>query len=137
MATQQAMRDSSAKRLSKLGDEFSECRPIFTALGNECRQLIFIELLKHYGGMRVGELVELVNLSRPTVSHHLKVLKDAGLVNMYEDGTFNFYHVSSNLEIWRSLAELAVRAEQTASQWTIAFENGMKPPFRRKEEVRS
>lgn len=121
---------ASARRLLDLGRGFSECRPVLTALGSECRQLIFVELLGHYGGMRVGELVDLVNLSRPTVSHHLKVLREAGLVDMYEDGTANYYHVSSDVRIWRKIAALAADAELMASQWTAALRAGMGRPFR-------
>lgn len=120
----------TARRLSRLSDEFSECRAVFTALGDESRQLIFVELLRHYGGMRVGELVELVNLSRPTVSHHLRVLREAGLVDRYKDGTVNYYHVSSNLELWQTLVKLSVETEKLASEWNAALEGGMRRPFR-------
>lgn len=120
----------TARRLSRLSDEFSECRAVFTALGDESRQLIFVELLRHYGGMRVGELVELVNLSRPTVSHHLRVLREAGLVDRYKDGTVNYYHVSSNLELWQTLVKLSVETEKLASEWNVALEGGMQRPFR-------
>ena len=71
--------DLTARKMSELGQEFAMCRDAFIALGDESRQLIFMQLLQNYGGMRVGELTNTVGLSRPTVSHHLKILKDAGL----------------------------------------------------------
>lgn len=79
--------DLAARKMSELGQEFATCRDAFIALGDESRQLIFMQLLQNYGGMRVGELTDTVGLSRPTVSHHLKILKDAGLVSMYSVGT--------------------------------------------------
>ncbi|MDN0062986.1 ArsR/SmtB family transcription factor [Collinsella ihumii] len=99
------------RRMTELAEEFSSCRQVFIALGNESRQQIFIELLRHWGGMRVGELTVCVNLSRPAVSHHLKVLREAGLVDMYEMGTRNFYHVSADLALWTRMARLAGDAE--------------------------
>ncbi|MEG6523627.1 ArsR/SmtB family transcription factor [Desulfotomaculum sp. 1211_IL3151] len=40
--------------------------------------------------MRVGEIKAKTHLSRPAVSHHLKILKDIGIVKMREEGTKNF-----------------------------------------------
>ena len=37
---------------------FADCRKAFTAMGDENRQLIILALLRHSGGMRVGELME-------------------------------------------------------------------------------
>lgn len=41
----------------------------------------------------VGELAEGLPVSRPAVSQHLKVLKDAGLVEDRADGTRRIYHI--------------------------------------------
>lgn len=120
----------AARRMSELGREFAACRDVFTALGDESRQLIFMQLLQHYGGMRVGELTGMVGLSRPTVSHHLKILKEAGLVNMYSVGTKNFYHASSNLAKWREIARLAKQAERFVEEWLECCDQGMTPPYR-------
>jgi DNA-binding transcriptional ArsR family regulator len=45
--------------------------------------------------MAVGQLAELFPVSRPAVSQHLKVLKDAGLVTDAATGTKRIYRVSS------------------------------------------
>ena len=82
---QQAERDATAQGMADLGMQLEGCRGLFTALGDENRQLILMELLKHYGGMRVGELSEVVCLSRATVSHHLKILQQAGMVPPYRE----------------------------------------------------
>ena len=63
-----------------------------TALGDETRRTIF-ELLA--GRPRaVGEIAEHVPVSRPAVSQHLKVLKDAGLVVDRPAGTRRIYQVN-------------------------------------------
>lgn len=42
----------------------------------------------------VGEIVEQIDLSQPTVSHHLAVLRDAGLVNIRHEGKQTFYSLN-------------------------------------------
>ena len=42
----------------------------------------------------VCELVPLFDLSQPTVSHHLKVLRDAGIVGSERRGLWSFYYVN-------------------------------------------
>ena len=55
------------------------------------RQLL--TALREGGEVSVGELVERVGLSQPTVSKHLKVLRDHGLVVVREDGQHRYYRV--------------------------------------------
>ena len=62
-----------------------------TALGDPTRRAIFERLA---GGPRaVGELADGLPVSRPAVSQHLKVLKDAGLVIDRRDGTRRLYQL--------------------------------------------
>lgn len=93
-------------KMSLLANQFNDCRTIFTALGDDNRQLIVIALLQNCGGMRVGQLTKYTHLSRPAVSHHLKVLKDAGIISMFKRGTMNFYHVNENNTLWNNLSTL-------------------------------
>jgi DNA-binding transcriptional ArsR family regulator len=63
----------------------------FTALGDPTRRAIFERLA---GRPRsVGELAAELPVSRPAVSQHLKVLKDAGLVSDRAKGTRRLYRV--------------------------------------------
>lgn len=93
--------------MSAVAAELKECKDTFTALGDENRQLILIALLENYGGMRVGEITKKVNLSRPAVSHHLQILKNAGFVSLYKIGTMNFYHINPEAESWHNFINLA------------------------------
>jgi ArsR family transcriptional regulator len=82
-------------KLKQLENEFKECRAVLVAIGDETRQLIIISLMKGtYPGMRVGEITKRTNLSRPAVSHHLKILKEAKIVDVIKQGTMNFYHIN-------------------------------------------
>lgn len=101
-----------ARSMRKLTREFDSCRDMLVALGNESRQLIFMALLESFGGACVGELAESVGLSRPATSHHLKVLREAGLVDCYKVGTRNFYHASTRLDRWGELARVTSDAER-------------------------
>ena len=61
------------------------------ALGDPTRRAIFERLQS--GPRAVGELARELPVSRPAVSQHLKVLKDAGLVRDQADGTRRLYQI--------------------------------------------
>ena len=63
----------------------------FAALADPTRREIFEKLSKH--ALSVGELAAELPVTRPAVSQHLKVLKDAGLVDVRQEGTRNVYAV--------------------------------------------
>jgi DNA-binding transcriptional ArsR family regulator len=60
-------------------------------LGEPSRQAI-LDLLRH-GERPVGELVDQLHLSQPAVSKHLRVLKDAGLVEARADAQRRLYRI--------------------------------------------
>ena len=64
---------------------------VLDALGDWTRRQIF-DALKH-GPQSVGELAARMPVSRPAVSQHLRVLKDAGLVIDRKEGTRRIYSV--------------------------------------------
>lgn len=66
----------------------------FGALGDRTRRTIFEHLSDRPSA--VGELAELLPVSRPAVSQHLKVLKDAGLVVDRRDGNRRIYQLDPN-----------------------------------------
>jgi DNA-binding transcriptional ArsR family regulator len=65
----------------------------FAALGDPTRREIFERLAKR--PMAVGDLAEGLPVSRPAVSQHLKVLKEAGLVTDRSEGTRRVYQVDT------------------------------------------
>ena len=66
------------------------------ALGDPIRLQLIDVLRKHAGKVCVCELVPLFDLSQHTVSHHLKVLRDAGLVDSDRQGLWAYYYVIPN-----------------------------------------
>lgn len=93
--------------LNKIVDGFKNCRSAFTAIGDETRQLILLVLLESdCSGIRVGEIAEKTHLTRPSVSHHLQILKESGIVAMRREGTKNYYYLSADETQWKDMAEL-------------------------------
>lgn len=66
--------------------------------------------------MRVGELMEEVRLSRPALSHHLRILKEAGIVDMFKIGTKNYYHLSGDKKNWNRFTVLMRQIEALMAQ---------------------
>lgn len=71
----------------------SECIPAFTMLQDENRQQILM-LLFDEKNMTVTELTDRLSLSRPAVSHHMKLLLDGGLVTVTKRGKERIYSLS-------------------------------------------
>jgi ArsR family transcriptional regulator, arsenate/arsenite/antimonite-responsive transcriptional repressor len=63
------------------------------ALADPIRVQLLDVLRTHAGKVCVCELVPLFEVSQPTVSHHLKVLRDAGLVQSEKQGLWAYYYV--------------------------------------------
>jgi ArsR family transcriptional regulator len=78
------------------------------ALGDPVRLQLIDVLRKHAGKVCVCELVPLFDLSQPTVSHHLKVLRRAGLVGSERKGLWAYYYVIpgalTELSAWLNLS---------------------------------
>lgn len=63
----------------------------FSALADPTRRQVFERLARRPSS--VGQLAESLPVSRPAVSQHLKVLKDAGLVADHRDGARRVYRI--------------------------------------------
>ena len=66
---------------------------IAKALGDPIRLQLVDVLRKHAGKVCVCELVPLFAISQPTLSHHLKKLRDAGIVDSERRGLWAYYYV--------------------------------------------
>ena len=76
------------------------------ALGDPIRMQLVDVLRRNAGQVCVCELVPLFDLSQPTVSHHLKVLREAGIVGSERRGLWAYYYVNADalkeLSAWLS-----------------------------------
>lgn len=101
------MEKECKEQLQRIVAGFKQCRNAFTAIGDETRQLILLALLESdLAGTRVGEIAQKTHLTRPSVSHHLQILKSAGIVAMRKEGTKNYYYVSADETQWKVMADL-------------------------------
>lgn len=69
---------------------------VFEALASPVRRSL-IRRLQRAGELSAGELASGVDVSKPTLSHHLKVLTEAGLVDRDKRGRRVFYRVNQSL----------------------------------------
>lgn len=76
-------------------DQALRMAAVAKALGDPVRVQLIDVLRKHAGKVCVCELVPLFDLSQPTVSHHLKVLREAGIVGSERQGLWAYYFVIS------------------------------------------
>lgn len=89
------------ERLSLIKEDLGKSNKILNALCDTHRQNILLVLLENCsnGGIRVDDIAKKVNLSRPAVSHHLKILLDNNIVSIEHVGTKNYYHITGTDEI--------------------------------------
>lgn len=101
------MEKECAMRIKKITEGFQNCCEAFSAVGDPTRQAILVVLLaSDFGGIRVGEIAKMAHLTRPSVSHHLKILKEAGIVGMRKEGTKNYYYISLDENKWKEMMYL-------------------------------
>jgi len=77
-------------------DDALRLAKVAKALGDPVRLALVDVLRKHPGKVCVCELVPLFDISQPTLSHHLKKLRDAGIVNSERQGLWAYYYVNPN-----------------------------------------
>lgn len=68
---------------------------LFKALNDQTRRDI-LELLKKRD-MTAGEIADAFDFSKPTISHHLDLLKQAGLVDSVKQGQFVYYSLNATV----------------------------------------
>lgn len=68
---------------------------LFKALNDQTRREI-LELLKKKD-MTAGEIADAFNITKPSISHHLDILKQAGLVESVREGQFISYSLNTTV----------------------------------------
>jgi ArsR family transcriptional regulator len=109
------------RQIDLIKSDFEKSRRLLVALGDETRQSIIITLMgAECDGMRVGEITAKTHLSRPAVSHHMKILLDTGLANVWHEGTMNFYTGNFGAE-FQHLCNLVYHIEEFRAAVIEAF----------------
>ena len=83
------------EEIKKTLKTFNACVPFFIAMSDEYRQKLIMDIAEAgKEGINVSNLSAKSKLSRPAISHHLKVLKDSGLIKPKKVGTQIFYQLN-------------------------------------------
>lgn len=101
------------QNMTELANEFAVCQRVLSALGDETRQFLILQMIQmgKCTGVRVKEITEKTHLSRPSVSHHLQILKAAGIVKMRREGTKNYYYFDADTEAFDGLIRMLTHAK--------------------------
>lgn len=78
--------------------EWRTISKVYTALGDEHRQRILLTFEKGER-LNVGQIVEVSTLSRSAVSHHLKILRDAGVLQSQKEGKEVYFWINRDFLI--------------------------------------
>ena len=100
------------EEIDRLAKEFESCQKILLALGDENRQHLILEMIQmeQCNGVRVGTITEKTHLSRPAVSHHIQILKEAGILKVRKEGTKNYYYFDADTQAFNQLIHMLVHA---------------------------
>lgn len=80
------------QKLDQIQSQFKICTPYMTTLSDPVRQKILLILAESgTDGMDVQDITSKTHLSRPAISHHLRILKDAGMIISHKKGTQVYY----------------------------------------------
>ena len=97
--------------IEDLAENFEACRKTLTAIGDDTRQHIILEMIRmDYNGSRVPDITARTNLSRPAVSHHLQILKEAGIVKMRKEGRMTYYYLDPDMVSFCRLSDALLQA---------------------------
>lgn len=105
--------ETKAYDMKQLSLDFEKCKKILAAVGDETRQyLLMIMMQSDCFGSRVIHIAEKTSLSRPAVSHHIQILKEAGIVKSRKEGRFIYYYLDLNTREIDDLILLFTRMKQ-------------------------
>lgn len=102
------------EEIQLLAEDFRRSRRTLLALGDENRQHLILTMMQmgRCGGVRVGEIAAHSHLSRPAVSHHLRILKEAGVVAVRREGTRNYYYFDAGSGTLNALDDMLQHAHR-------------------------
>ena len=83
--------------------KLKQVEKISKALSDINRLKILQSMQANEGKLECTSIVSFLNLAQPSISHHIKKLVEADLIEAHKDGRYHFY--SLNTEVWESYRE--------------------------------
>ncbi len=122
------------EKIKIIREKFDICTPYMTTLGDTVRQKILLILAESgTSGMDVQDITSKTHLSRPAISHHLRILKDAGMIISHKKGTqiYYFIYVHNALErlmdlittVENLVSNIDMESVKEVAPWMIAEKN--------------
>lgn len=104
--------------IEKLAKDFESCRKVMIALGDENCQHLILEMMKmeSCSGARVGDITARTHLSRPAVSHHLQILRKAGILKVRKEATKNYYYFDPEMKSFDRLIHVLQKAKELTAE---------------------
>lgn len=95
------------EKIERLANEIEQSRKLLAALGDETRQQLILTMMGmgDCAGVRVLEVAEKTHLSRPAVSHHFQIMRDAGLLKTRKEGTRVYYYFDPDMSVMNTLID--------------------------------
>ncbi|HKJ33590.1 MAG TPA: metalloregulator ArsR/SmtB family transcription factor [Balneolales bacterium] len=90
------------------GNQLKSNADRFKALSNPTRLKILSAIAKYNNSVCGCDFEQLVDIKQPTISHHIKILMDEGLVQSYKESTWVYYRINPEivLELMKELKKL-------------------------------
>jgi ArsR family transcriptional regulator len=92
-------------------EEAQEQGRLLKVLGDHTRLQLLTILHQHGGDVSVYDLVEMFPLEQPTISHHLRLLRDARLVEYRKQGLWTYYYIRP--DAWQDRVQPALQTMTT------------------------
>lgn len=115
---------NSIQDIQRFKEEFAACQKLLITLGDETRQYLLSVLLEcDCEGFRVVDIIKKCSLSKASISYHLRVLKDAQLIDSYKKGTCVYYYFAPSEDELNKLSLLIDDAKQLMSIVPCKYRN--------------
>ncbi|HNP17728.1 MAG TPA: autorepressor SdpR family transcription factor [Fulvivirga sp.] len=106
---------------------------IFKAIGDQTRRSI-LQILKEKD-LNAGEIADQFKMTKPSISHHLEVLKRADLVTSRKEGQYVIYSINTSVidDLFRWIAELKVNIHEEKTNTrnsVLGIDNTSNPAFK-------
>lgn len=107
---------SQSKDTENLEQKFNSCQKMLTVFGDNVRQRLFLLMIaSDRKGVRVADIASQMKLTRPAVSHHMQILKDAGLVRCRREGKRIYYFFDTGGRSINALVDLFTQIQHMMS----------------------